>query len=51
MKEPSRMEMAELIAEVKELRKLWRLIAEVFEILSDCDDIKALMNLIDERLK
>ena len=51
MKSPERMETSELIAEVRELRKLWRLIAKVFEILSDCDDIKALMNLIDERLK
>ncbi len=51
MKSPERMEVAELIAEVKELRKLWRLIAKVFEILDDCDEIKALMNLIDERLK
>ena len=45
------MEASELIAEVKELRKLWRLIAEVLEILNECDSIKTLMNLIDERLK
>lgn len=51
MKAPEKMEVAELIAEVKELRKLWKLIAKVSEILDDCDEIKALMNFIDERLK
>lgn len=51
MKSPEKMETAELIAEVKELRKLWRLIAKVAEILDDCNEIKALMSFIDERLK
>lgn len=51
MKSPEKMETSELIAEVKKLRKLWRLIAEVSEILNDCDEIKALMSFIDKELK
>jgi len=51
LKAPERMETSELIAEVKKLRKLWRLIAKISEIINDCEEIKALMSFIDKELK